>query len=178
MQRALPQPILSLVLLVSWLALNNSVAPGSIVMGAIVALVVPWITHRFWEIGAGVKNGAALLGYLGIVVIDIIQANFTVARQVLGRNAALRSRLFELPLDLEGALPISLLAATITLTPGTVSCRVSPDQRSLWVHALHTDDEDAEILGIKQRYEARLQRIFGQPVTAGERPSSHGRTES
>jgi len=175
MRRLLPQPVLSLVLLVSWLVLNNSIAPGSIVMGAIVGLVVPWITHRFWAIGAGIKDPIALVGYIGIVLADIIKANFVVARQVLGSNRKLRSRLFELELDLEGALPISILAATITLTPGTVSCRMSPDQRSLWVHALHTEDHVDEITDIKQRYEARLQRIFGQPVTAhGHEPSKPG----
>lgn len=166
MRRLLPQPVLSLVLLLAWLVLNNSIAPGSIVMGAIVGLVVPWITHRFWAIGAGIKDPVALLGYVGIVLTDIIRANFVVARQVLGSNRVLRSQLFELELDLEGALPISILAATITLTPGTVSCRMSPDQRSLWVHALHAEDHVDEITDIKQRYEARLQRIFGQPVTA------------
>jgi multicomponent K+:H+ antiporter subunit E len=178
MKRFLPQPILSLVLLISWLVLNNSIAPGSIVMGAIVALIVPWITYRFWEISAGVKDFSALLGYLGIVLMDIIQANFVVARQVLGANRSLNSSLFELELDLEGALPVSILAATITLTPGTVSCRVSPDQRSLWVHALHADDTQAEIATIKQRYEARLQRIFGQPITAGSSESTIRGAES
>ena len=167
MRRILPQPVLSLVLLVTWLVLNNSIAPGSIVMGAIVALIVPWITYRFWELGAGVKDLGALLGYVGVVLTDIIHANFVVARQVLGANRALKSELFEMELDLHGALPISILAATITLTPGTVSCRISPDRSSLWVHALHAEDRDEEIATIKQRYEARLQRIFGQPVTAG-----------
>ena len=177
-QRFLPQPVLSVVLLITWLVLNNSIAPGSIVMGAIVALLVPWVTNRFWELGAGVKDVGALFGYVGIVLIDIIQANFVVARQVLGANRSLNSQLFELELDLQDALPISILAATITLTPGTVSCRISPDRRSLWFHALHTDDRVAEVADIKQRYEARLQRIFGQPVTAGSTDVTSGGAES
>ena len=162
MQRILPQPVLSLVLLITWLVINNSLHPASIVMGAIVAVVIPWITHRFWEIRSTVRNPVALLGYLGIVLVDIIRANFVVARQVLGPNRALHSQLFEMELDLEGALPVSILAATITLTPGTVSCRVSPDQSRLWVHALHADDLGGEIAEIKQRYESRLMRVFGQ----------------
>lgn len=178
MRRILPQPLLSLVLLVSWLVLNNSIHPGSIVMGALVALVIPWITHRFWEIRARVKRPVALLGYLGIVVIDIIRANFVVARQVLGPNRALRSQRFEIELELEGALPVSILAATITLTPGTVSCRISPDQSRLWVHALHADDVAEEIAGIKQRYESRLMRIFGQVDQRTARSSSTPGTES
>ncbi len=172
MRRILPQPLLSLVLLISWLVINNSIHPGTIVMGAIVALVIPWITHRFWEIRAGVKSPAALAGYIGVVLVDIIRANFVVARQVLGANRALRSQLFEMELDLQGALPVSILAATITLTPGTVSCRISPDQSRLWVHALHADDLSEEIAEIKKRYESRLMRVFGQTTDRTERPSS------
>ncbi len=178
MRRVLPQPLLSLVLLASWLLINNSIHPGSIVMGAIVALVVPWITHRFWEISAGVKSPVALLGYLGVVLVDIIRANFVVARQVLGPNRALRSQLFEMELDLQGALPVSTLAATITLTPGTVSCRISPDQSRLWVHALHADDLSEEIAEIKQRYESRLMRVFGQTTNRTTSQSSSPGTES
>ncbi len=178
MRRILPQPLLSLMLLLSWLVINNSIQPGSIVMGAIVALVIPWITHRFWEIHARVRNPLALLGYLGVVLVDIIRANFVVGRQVLGPNRVLRSQLFRLDLDLQGALPISILAATITLTPGTVSCRISPDQSHLWVHALHADDASEEIAEIKRRYESRLIRVFGQTAdNAASQPSTRG-TES
>lgn len=173
MRRILPQPLLSLILLISWLVINNSIHPGTIVMGAIVALVIPWITHRFWEVRAKVRSPIALLGYLGVVLVDIIRANFVVARQVLGPNRALRSQLFEMELDLQGALPASILAATITLTPGTVSCRISPDQSRLWVHALHTDDIGEEIAEIKQRYESRLMRVFGQVTN---RPSGQSST--
>ncbi len=175
MRRILPQPLLSLILLISWLVINNSLHPASIVMGAIVALVIPWITHRFWEIRAVVKSPVALLGYLGVVMVDIIRANFVVARQVLGPNRALRSQLFRMDLHLQGALPVSILAATITLTPGTVSCRISPDQSHLWVHALHADDLTEEIAEIKQRYESRLLRVFGQTANgATSQPSNPG----
>ncbi|MDG4867678.1 Na+/H+ antiporter subunit E [Guyparkeria sp. 1SP6A2] len=176
-KRILPQPFLSLVLLASWLVLNNSAAPGSILMGAIVGLVVPWITYRFWEIRARVAAPLALLGYAGVVVVDIIRANFVVARQVLGPNRALRSQLFELELDLRDSLPISILAATITLTPGTVSCRISPDRSRIWVHALHSDDIAADITEIKQRYESRLQRIFGQTAASDGTDQPHSRTK-
>lgn len=162
MKRILPQPLLTLVLLVTWLILNDSIAPGSILMGAIVGVAVPLITHRFWEIEARVASVPALLGYIGVVLVDIIRANFVVAAQVVGPNRVLRSQLFELPLELRGRLPLSVLAATITLTPGTVSCRISPDQTRIWVHALHADDLDEEIGEIKQRYESRLIRVFGQ----------------
>jgi multicomponent K+:H+ antiporter subunit E len=63
-------------------------------------------------------------------------------------------------LDVKSELTISLLANTVSLTPGTVSLEVSPDRRFLRVHALDARDPAAMQTEIKQRYEAPLQRVF------------------
>ena len=55
---------------------------------------------------------------------------------------------------------ITVLAATITLTPGTVSCDLSEDGHALLVHCLHAPDPAAVLDEIKTRYEARLKEIF------------------
>ena len=65
-----------------------------------------------------------------------------------------------MPLSLRTDLAISLLANTICLTPGTVSARLSPDQRQLLIHALDVDDPRALVETIRQRYETPLQRVF------------------
>jgi multicomponent K+:H+ antiporter subunit E len=53
-------------------------------------------------------------------------------------------------------LAVSVLANTISLTPGTVSCDVSPDQKTLLIHSLHTTDHDEVIRQIHNRYETLL----------------------
>jgi len=67
-----------------------------------------------------------------------------------------------LPLDLTSSLAIGLLANSITLTPGTVSARLSEDRRYLLVHALNENDPDNLIVVIKHRYERPLKEIFEQ----------------
>jgi multicomponent K+:H+ antiporter subunit E len=57
-------------------------------------------------------------------------------------------------------LAISLLANIICLTPGTVSARLSEDQRFLLVHALDCEDPQALIATIKTRFEAPLKEMF------------------
>ena len=64
------------------------------------------------------------------------------------------------PLDLTSPEGITVLAATITLTPGTVTADVSQNGNALLVHCLHAPDPDAVVADIKSRYEARLLRIF------------------
>ena len=75
-------------------------------------------------------------------------------------NAKLKPAWITVPLDLRQPEAITLLAGTVTLTPGTVSADLSESGHYLLVHVLHTDDPDAERDEIKSRYEARLKEIF------------------
>ena len=65
-----------------------------------------------------------------------------------------------MPLELRQPEAITILAGTITLTPGTVSADLSDEGHSLLVHVLHTDDPDAVRDDIMNRYQNRLKEIF------------------
>jgi multicomponent K+:H+ antiporter subunit E len=161
MRRLLPHPALSITLLVVWLLMANSITAGGIVLGAVFALVLPKFTQPFWPGRPRIRFGRALLRYLAVVLFDIVIANFQVGWLILfRRNRDLRSRWLVVPIALTTPEAITVLAATISLTPGTVSSDVSADGRYLLVHALDVTDEDAEIARIKSRYEAPLLRIF------------------
>lgn len=161
MNRLLPHPALSAMLLIVWLLMANSITIGGIVLGGVFALVLPKFTQPFWPNRPRMRFGRAFLGYLGIVLLDILVANFQVAWLILfRRNRDLRARWLVVPIELTTPEAITMLAGTISLTPGTVSSDVSADGRYLLVHALDVDNAEAEIARIKTRYEARLQRVF------------------
>ncbi|HHO41936.1 MAG TPA: Na+/H+ antiporter subunit E [Epsilonproteobacteria bacterium] len=156
----LPHPILSVSLLVAWLLLNNTLSLGHIVLGGILAILIPWFTASFWPNKVCAKNPLVFFKFCIVVLYDIIIANITVARLVIGSNDALRPSFFRLPLDIKHPLGISVLASTISLTPGTVSCDLSDDGACLTIHALDIDDIQKEIDSIKQRYEKPLMEVF------------------
>ncbi len=161
MRRLLPHPGLSAMLLVVWLLMANGITVGGIVLGGIFGIVLPKFTEPFWPARPRMRFGRAFVGYLAIVVFDIVVANFQVARLILFRRTRdLRSRWLTVPIDLTTPEAVAMLAGTISLTPGTVSADVSADGRYLLVHALDVADEGAEVARIKARYEARLQRVF------------------
>ena len=159
--RLLPHPALTAMLVVVWLLMANSITVGGILLGLVFGIVLPKFTEPFWPDRPRVRFGRALLGYVGLVLYDIVVANFEVARLILfRRNRDLRSRWLVVPVALSSPEAITVLAATISLTPGTVSSDVSADGRFLLVHALDVADDAAEIARIKTRYEAPLLRIF------------------
>ncbi len=159
----LPHPSLSASLLLIWLLLQNSMAPGQILLGGILAIVITQIVLRVWPEPVRLRRPGLLLRYLGRLLWDIVIANLEVAWLILTRPAAtLHPRFIQLPLALRDEVAIAVFAATITLTPGTVAVEVSPNQRYLLVHSLDIADEALLIATLKNRYEALLKEIFAE----------------
>ncbi|WP_084860528.1 Na+/H+ antiporter subunit E [Salibaculum halophilum] len=159
--RLLPHPLLSLTLVLVWLGLVNTVTLGNLILGSIFGLIVPLLTSPYWPDRPRIRRPVKVIEYILVVLWDIVVANVQVALIILfKRNAAITSRWITVPLQLTSAEAITVLAGTITMTPGTVSASLSADAGAILVHCLHTDDPDAVRDQIKARYERRLMEIF------------------
>lgn len=161
MKRLFPHPYLTLTLIVLWFLLVNQWKIGSLVMAIFLGTVIPLLTSAWWPDRPRVKHPLDLAAYSLLVLWDVIVANFQVARIVLFKpRDKIQSNWVTIPLDLHSAEAISLLAGTITMTPGTLTADMSACGRALLVHSLHAPDPDAVRDDIKARYESRLKRIF------------------
>lgn len=159
--RWLPYPRLTLTLAALWLLLQNRFTVGGLLFGLVLGIVVAHATARFWPCRPRVRACGKAFIYLLLVLRDIVAANVHVARLILFRPAArLHYCWLVVPLELESPEAIAVLAGTITMTPGSVSCDLSADRRSLLVHCLDNDDPEGTVRVLKQRYEARLKEIF------------------
>lgn len=160
MSRLLPHPLLSAILLLIWLLLVNELSVGHLLLGALLGWAVPLYTARFWPDQVRIRRPLLLLRFIGVVLFDIIVANVLVARLILGPRERLRPAFVVMPLALRSEVAISLLANTISLTPGTVSTYLSADRRCLVIHSLHTTAPDELVATIRQRYETPLKEIL------------------
>lgn len=160
MTKLLPSPLLSLFLLLFWLLLQNSVSAGHIILGTILAIIIPLLTVRGLDFRAKLYRPFRIVEYLILLMIDIVQSNLDIAIIILLPSRNIQPALIEYPLDIQGEIPITVLAGTITLTPGTVSAELNHDGTKLLIHALNVKDHDQMIRDIKQRYELRLKEIF------------------
>jgi multicomponent K+:H+ antiporter subunit E len=160
MSRLLPHPGLSVLLVVMWMVMVNDLTFGTLFLGLVFGVLVPIFTAPWWP-GRPAVRFLPALAYLGIVLRDIVVANFEVAAIILFKpNRDLRPAWLTIPLDLTSPEAITVFAGTISLTPGTVSADVSACGRFLLVHALHAPDPAVEVAKVKARYEARLKEIF------------------
>lgn len=164
MKHLLPHPLLTLILAILWLLLVNQFSAGHVVLGALLGWLIPFATSRFWPEQIRIRHSSTLLHFLAVVMIDIVHGSFHVARLILRGPAHLRPAFVHVPLALRTDFAISLLANTISLTPGTVSALLSADKRTLIVHTLDTGDAAALVAEIKHRYETPLKTIFEQGI--------------
>ncbi|PMR76653.1 Na+/H+ antiporter subunit E [Billgrantia endophytica] len=158
--RYLPTPTLSLVLLLVWLLMVRSIAPGQVLLGLTLAVGIPLLTQRFWEPLPHVRHPLKLAWFVLVVLHDIVKANIHVSLLILLPRREPHPGFVEYPLEVKDRLAVTLLANTITLTPGTVSTNIRLDGSSLLIHVLDMDDEQALIREIRDRYERPIKEIF------------------
>lgn len=154
-----PQPWLSIILFTTWQLLSDGISGASVVMGIVLAWLIPQVTQGFWPERPAFIKSWQMPRYLVIVLKDIVVASFSVARLILSPRQP-RPIFVSYPLQLEHPLAISILASTISLTPGTVSADVSDDQKTLLIHALDAATDQEVIDAIHDRYEKPLMEMF------------------
>jgi len=57
---------------------------------------------------------------------------------------------------------VMLLAAMVTLTPGTSTVDIDSDRRELLLHLLDTDDVEATLESIRQEFMVPIRALFGE----------------
>lgn len=100
------------------------------------------------------------LRYLALLAREIWWSAVGVAKLVLGPVERLRSGFLAIPLEAETDLEITILANSITLTPGTITVHVEPAQRTIVIHAIDVGQDPEDVRrSIKTALEANILRF-------------------
>jgi multicomponent K+:H+ antiporter subunit E len=149
------------LLLAMWLLLNQTLAPGHILFGSVLALCLSRILALLREDRVVVRHPGVIIRLVVLVAADIVRSNLAVARIIF--SPGLRkspSGFVEIPLELRNPYGLAVLACIITATPGTLWVDFNSATGLLTIHVLDLVDRQAWIDTIKGRYEWRLQEIF------------------
>ena len=161
MKRILPSLPLTALLFVVWLLLNQSVSPGTLLMGAVLAVLVPLGTKSLRPGSVTMRKPLVAFKLWAIVMRDFVRSNIRVATLILTRRPRdIPSGFLQVPLDMRDPHALALLAMILCLTPGTAWAEVSLDRSVLLLHVFEIVDADAMVAMIKQRYERPLMEIF------------------
>jgi multicomponent K+:H+ antiporter subunit E len=162
MTRWLPSPLLAAALFAIWVLLNGSVAPGIIVLGAVLAVGVSHLFTALDPARTRVRRVRAALRLVLAVLTEVIRSNKAVAQIILGsRRRDRRSGFVRIPLDTRNPYSLTALACIVTATPGTIWVEYESTENTMLLHVLDLIDEADWSAIIKQRYEKPLMEIFG-----------------
>lgn len=161
MKRRLPFPLLWVLLVAMWLALNETLATAHLILGAFVALAAVLGLRLLQEPQTRSRRPRVAVELVWLVFTDVVRSNIAVALIVLRRGTHGRKAGFvEIPLRLRNPLGLAALACIITSTPGTAWAGYNPRSGVLTMHILDLVDEETWVRTIKDRYERRLMEIF------------------
>ncbi|MEG2701866.1 MAG: Na+/H+ antiporter subunit E, partial [Clostridia bacterium] len=110
---------------------------GVVICGAHYAICCAYLEYSPKKDWAILRRGWKLLRYAGLVITEIVKSNMSLIRIVLNPHMEVKPQLVTFRTPLKRALSRSLLADSITLTPGTITVLCKDDE--LTVHCLNKE---------------------------------------
>ena len=153
--------LLNLLLAVIWAGLWGSFTLMQLTFGFVIGFATLWIAQPLF----GGTNGYYLRAWriLRLVLFflyDLCVSSIQVAFDVLTPKDRSNPAILEMPLDVKSDIEILLVTNLISLTPGTLSLDVTPDRKTLIVHAMFADDPEAVIHSLKSGMERMVKEVF------------------
>ncbi len=137
-------------------------------VGVPVAVLATWLTHDLPMAlsGARMLDPSRLwyfcLWYLPVYWWECAKANVDVAYRVLHPRLPIRPALVRVQTGLRSDLALTVLANSISLTPGTISVDVNADTGIIYVHCMSVSpaEMEREATFVVERFTRILRKVF------------------
>ena len=152
---------LNLVLALVWAALWSDFSVYQMVSGYLVGFGALWLAQPlFGQDSPYFRRAYRVVRLVVYFVYELVVSSIQVAWDVLTPTDLSTPKILEMPLDVESDIEILLVTNLISLTPGTLSIDITPDRKTLFVHAMFADDPDAQIAALKSGMERMVKEVF------------------
>lgn len=153
--------LLNILLAVIWAALWGTLTLAQLTIGFHVGFAILWLTQpMFGERSGYFLRAWRVVRLVGFFLYDLCISSIRVAYDVLTPTDLSNPAILEMPLDLETDIEILLVTNLISLTPGTLSLDVTPDRKTLIVHAMFADNPQEVIDSLKSGMERMVKEVF------------------
>ena len=150
--------------LLFWLLMTFRLTIPNLIVGSIAALITTLIFGRYF-----LKNVYKFLQphryfwffiYFFIFIWACIKANLDVAYRVLHPAMPIKPGIVKVKTELKSEMARTILANSITMTPGTISVDIIDDY--LYIHWIYVRSEDPEVYTriILGQFEKFIKKIF------------------
>jgi len=153
-----------LICFVTWLLLTTNVGWQNLAAGAAVSVLTTVIFSRFFNFDVAKLLSPSRWFWLIIYIIyfiwECVKANFDVAYRVLHPAMPVKPGILRVKLNARGSLTRTILANSITMTPGTIAVDIIDD--TMYVHCIYisSTDHDSYAYKVSGKFERILTKIF------------------
>jgi len=164
-----------LISLLVWCGLSWPLDTQDLVIGAAASLFVAYMTADL-AVHLGGRKDAAKYGpvynlkrvlwflcYIAVFLWECVKANIDVAYRVLHPDLPIRPGTVKVKTNLKSDMGLTLLANSVTLTPGTTSVDIDREKGVLYVHWIYVKDSylrGDKRLPVVEKFENILKKVF------------------
>lgn len=150
-----------------WLFLWGEMTVANLVAGSLVAAVVLYLFKVERVLASGAFRPLAAVRFLGYFLVRLVEASVIVAWEVVTPRNRINEGIVVVPLSGVSDLLTTMVANSISLTPGTLTIEVGENANVLYVHVLHLRDVE-EVRRDVHRLELLAIKAFGSDEAVEE----------
>lgn len=153
----------NMLLALTWAALQGEFSLFTLVTGHVLGYLILVGLVRGGALAPSPYIGRVhrVIGLAAHFLYELVKANGRLALDVATPRFQMKPGIIALPLDATEDGQILLLSMLINTTPGSVALDVSPDRKTMYVHAMYMESPDAARDEIKQGFERRVLGVLG-----------------
>ena len=152
--------IVNLLLALIWGLMTEGFTLGQLLEGLVLGYLLLLFLQPLIGESAYFRKVRQVFAFLLFFIKELIVANLRIAWHVITPSSFFKPGIIAVPLEEMSDVEATLLANTLTLTPGSFSVDISSDRRVLYVHVMDVDDADRVRQELKDQYEKPLLEVL------------------
>ncbi len=161
--KAYPYAILAMAII--WMFLEGSLTFTSFFLGLFFAILAALVTRAIFKpemrqtFPKVLRRLPAYVRYLGFFIWSVIEGNFDVAYRALHPRLPVYPGILAVNIQGRSELEVTMMANTITLTPGTLTMEVDMEKGLMFIHTINARELE-EVRGDIKEVERHVVRVL------------------
>jgi len=153
------QVLINIFIAVLWMFFQDNWGVLTFFSGYLFGLIVLFILRRYFPTKFYLETMVDIVKLFFVFIYELFTSSILVMKQILRPKLNIAPGILTLETDLEGDLEITLLALLLCLTPGSVVVDVSPDGKSLFLHAIDIPEAKKSIFKSQIKFETAIKKV-------------------
>jgi multicomponent Na+:H+ antiporter subunit E len=155
------QVLINLFIGFLWMFLQDDWSALSFLSGYLVGLVVLFVMRKFFSSQYYLFTVQAVINLFLLFIYQLFASSIVVIERIIKPKLDIKPGIVAFETDLESDIEVTLLAALITLTPGSVVIEISPDNKVLYIHAMDIPELSDGVFRSKLQFEEAIRKVTG-----------------